>query len=568
MASPWFTVDFESPYVPGPLVGQQGWSASTGDGAEFVVRTAGAIAGAQSLFVDAPVASSNDIVVKSVPAHDDYSYDIYMQILTVITGQQVQFAMRGSSQMRWLLTVQSDGHIYFKAALAHLADLGIHDMSSAPVTLTVVVVPSGAWTVKRNGTPIGSGPGYTSTGLPGDLLDIRNYSPACAGFTSVVVIDDLVGQYNVSASVPTAPLSLQADISPNSIDLSWQPPTDDGFGNSDGSGLTHYKVYRATSSGALGTKTLIKVVPKTTLSYSDTNIEFGQEYFYQVTAENNAGEGPGSNEASAEIEIDVSRFVPQNLYAVPRLNFTAVNWDKLDVSIDTLTYLGVAIGKMVMNTANGTVLAIPKGIAPGNHQRLLLASTHQNITSGLLSIHRVQSMTFNGKNLIFLGEIVGNQSTTYTIIELWYLPDPDEGTHDLIVTLPSQGANETPIIVGAHDLKGVDRSTPFGTVVSANGTNDTATIDVTATISDLVFAACAGRGDFDMTPAAAGMTIRYNEFQDSVLGAGDPGWQIKGAAATKLGAAGLVNMKWTDVGGPGNDDWGIIGMAMKQATGI
>src|SRR5207244_11994079 len=92
------------------------------------------------------------------------------------------------------------------------------------------------------------------------------------------------------ASPPSAPTNLVATVGNAQVGLTWQAPTSNG-----GSPITNYKIYRGTTSGG---ETLIATIGNQ-LSYSDGGLTNGVTYYYQVSAVNNAGEGPKSNEASA-----------------------------------------------------------------------------------------------------------------------------------------------------------------------------------------------------------------------------------------------------------------------------
>jgi hypothetical protein len=90
-------------------------------------------------------------------------------------------------------------------------------------------------------------------------------------------------------TAPSAPTGLAATAGNGSVQLSWTAPFDGG------SPITGYRVYRGTSPG--GETFLQSVGPVT--SFQDTTVSNGTTYYYQVSAENGAGEGPRSNEASA-----------------------------------------------------------------------------------------------------------------------------------------------------------------------------------------------------------------------------------------------------------------------------
>ena len=90
-------------------------------------------------------------------------------------------------------------------------------------------------------------------------------------------------------TAPDPPQNLEATAGENSVTLSWSPPSTDG-----GSVITHYNIYRGTSSGSYS---LLGNTPST--GYKDTNAIGGTTYYYVVTAVNSVGESTFSNEAKA-----------------------------------------------------------------------------------------------------------------------------------------------------------------------------------------------------------------------------------------------------------------------------
>ncbi len=93
-------------------------------------------------------------------------------------------------------------------------------------------------------------------------------------------------------TVPSAPQDLNADRGDEYVDLSWNPPSNDG-----GSPITKYKVYRGMAPR--GEEFLAEV--DNAVNYRDYHVENDQRYYYQVSAVNLPGEGEKSN----EIEVDV-----------------------------------------------------------------------------------------------------------------------------------------------------------------------------------------------------------------------------------------------------------------------
>jgi len=91
-------------------------------------------------------------------------------------------------------------------------------------------------------------------------------------------------------SPPSAPTNLVATAGNAQVGLTWQAP-----GSNGGSQITNYRIYRGTSSNG---ETLLATIGNV-LTYTDTAVSNGVTYYYQVSAVNNVGEGPRSNEASA-----------------------------------------------------------------------------------------------------------------------------------------------------------------------------------------------------------------------------------------------------------------------------
>ena len=96
-------------------------------------------------------------------------------------------------------------------------------------------------------------------------------------------------------TVPSAPQHLNADQGDEYVDLSWNPPSNDG-----GSPIMEYKVYCGTASG--GESFLAEV--GNVLIYRDAHVSNDQQYYYQVSAVNAAGEGERSSEVNVEPKGD------------------------------------------------------------------------------------------------------------------------------------------------------------------------------------------------------------------------------------------------------------------------
>ena len=112
-----------------------------------------------------------------------------------------------------------------------------------------------------------------------------------------------------------APLNFAAVGGEAQVELTWDPPTDDG-----GSLVTEYTIYRND-----GSHTWSLTVSGT--SYTDTDVENGVTYTYIVTARNDCGESAGSDEQT--VTPQTQRTVPsvvQNFAANGGDNQVALSW--------------------------------------------------------------------------------------------------------------------------------------------------------------------------------------------------------------------------------------------------
>ncbi len=137
---------------------------------------------------------------------------------------------------------------------------------------TTLSDPSGNW---RDTLPIMEDGSYSVTATATDVA--ANTSAPSVPLALTVV----------SATVPGAP-TLSATAGNGLVALSWSVATDGG------SPVSAYDVYRGTSPGA---ETLLGAV--TDATDSDTTVTNGITYYYEVSAINDVGPGPLSNEVEA-----------------------------------------------------------------------------------------------------------------------------------------------------------------------------------------------------------------------------------------------------------------------------
>jgi subtilisin family serine protease len=89
-------------------------------------------------------------------------------------------------------------------------------------------------------------------------------------------------------SAPSAPVNLKAKATAAAVVLSWQAPDTDG-----GSEVTAYRIYRGTSSGSLA---LLTEMAASETGFDDAAYPRRAWTYYAITAVNDIGEGPPSNQ--------------------------------------------------------------------------------------------------------------------------------------------------------------------------------------------------------------------------------------------------------------------------------
>jgi fibronectin type 3 domain-containing protein len=90
----------------------------------------------------------------------------------------------------------------------------------------------------------------------------------------------------IPGTIPSEPLHVQASAGDGSINVTWEPPADDG-----GVPVARYNVYRGPS----GEDQVLIGAGMGSVFYNDTDAEAGVQYQYSVSAANAFGEGPRSS---------------------------------------------------------------------------------------------------------------------------------------------------------------------------------------------------------------------------------------------------------------------------------
>ncbi len=155
--------------------------------------------------------------------------------------------------------------------------------------------PIEEYKVYRNGS-------FLITVLPGQLWYNDTNVKNGVTYTYYVVAVNSVGSSPKSNQInaepvgpPSAPQNLNAIEGIGYINLTWEPPANDG-----GASIIEYKIYR--------NGTFLGTVSADQLWYNDTNVKGGVTYTYSVSAVNSAGEGEKSNSIQATPGTPVPEF--------------------------------------------------------------------------------------------------------------------------------------------------------------------------------------------------------------------------------------------------------------------
>ena len=123
-------------------------------------------------------------------------------------------------------------------------------------------------------------------------------------------------------TAPDPPTSLTATVDNYDVQLTWNPPADDG-----GAGLTWYKIYRGDS---LTSQILMKSVESDKLFWTDTTVQVEKTYYYWVAAVNSVGTSDKSQHTTATIPPAVAPHPPTQPAAVFSDTVVMLTWSAPD----------------------------------------------------------------------------------------------------------------------------------------------------------------------------------------------------------------------------------------------
>jgi hypothetical protein len=191
----------------------------------------------------------------------------------------------------------------------------------------------------------------------------------------------------------------------------------------------------------------------------------------------------------------------------------------------------------VLNNASSTTFSYT---TPNTSNRLLMVGVSAQQPGA-----SINSITYNGVALTRLGRFVNSSQSR---IEIWYLKSPTIGTYNLVVnnSQPDNG------IIGAMTFSGVNLTTTFGTLATAQSNGTTASVTAASAAGELVYSVVAfNNGSTNLNPGSG-----QTEYWDATINS-----STTGAGSTKAGAA-SVAMSWSSTSAP----WTIGAVSIKPAA--
>ena len=186
----------------------------------------------------------------------------------------------------------SGGTIGFSPAnLAFSGTIGGTNPAAKTFNITNTGGGTLSWTVSDNATWLQLTPASGTTTTETDTISASvTLNGLAAGTYNAIITVTASGSTNSPQQIPVS-LTLSVTAA-GTANLTWNTSTE--------SDLTGYKVYRATASGTYGAP--LATLPKTTTTYTATELQTGTTYFFVITAYDSSGnESTFSNEVSKSI---------------------------------------------------------------------------------------------------------------------------------------------------------------------------------------------------------------------------------------------------------------------------
>ncbi|MEW6044057.1 MAG: hypothetical protein AB1608_07310 [Thermoproteota archaeon] len=158
----------------------------------------------------------------------------------------------------------------------------------------------------------------------------------------------------------------------------------------------------------------------------------------------------------------------------------------------------------------------------------------------------ISSVTYNGDAMTLIDQEDNGDSAH---VSLWYLVNPDTGTHPVQMSLTIASA----VTAGAISFTGVDQTNPIDAQNGATGTSSTPSVTLTTATDEAWIVDVVGTQNGPMTPGL-GQAERWDVLQGSTRGAG---------STEPTSSDGTFTSSWTN--SAGSQNWAIIAAALKPA---
>ena len=161
---------------------------------------------------------------------------------------------------------------------------------------------------------------HIHTPLPGQTRSYRVSainSEGTGAVSNVVTVTSRTGD-----GTPSAPRRLMATAAHRQIDLSWEPP---GYEGEAGDAITGYKIEGSTDGGTNWTD-LVADTGTTATTYAHTNLDYGTQWHYRVSAINSVGAGQTATVDATTLNRNTPT-APLNLRTILSPTQVTLNWD-------------------------------------------------------------------------------------------------------------------------------------------------------------------------------------------------------------------------------------------------
>ena len=234
---------------------------------------------------------------------------------------------------------------------------------------------------------------------------------------------------------------------------------------------------------------------------------------------------------------------------------------------EPLAFVSVQSGGVNLTTTvtSLTLSNVPIAASTCQQRLQVVLVARNNVYGGGLST-AIQNVTRGGVGMTFLiafggtTPIVIDPPSFAARMEIWYQLNPAVGSQNIVITTLGTDATGAGIVASAWQFDGVNQAAPFGTPVNAGSTVGQHSLDVSASVGDIVLAWIEARHFHDLTEPGGSQLLRYTELHHGPV-SDDRHAESKGAT---LPGAATVNVRWDNVGS-NKDESMTAGVAIKPA---